>query len=947
MYNRLNGYRKHEDGKSACFASFSTAAVDKSERRAQAPVERTEHTRASKAVAKKHVNTEEVLSRANQFFEAEQSFLADTSKQTANENAEDEDEETEANENVTEEMVMLRQRDESQVIKYTPDSEKKTRPKITAQNLIKRIRAIGRFGTMGTVSQNMFDLFSIEITVHLLETVRFHTMFQKNFFRHRVMESKLSLAIVAAQQDRLVGGKSFDEIVDVAKDITVRRQSKYKFAQFSGQLQKLIYEFENIQCHPNLSIDIGAVKIYGVKKIDLRTDPVKVQKIIADFFSEFTKYRVGNDLLKLFNNFYDKMNQKYGPMLVDFNEKIDWTDKRSYEPYFNMLQAWLREKEKSADEKDHDDDNFVQKSIAPLRNKSALEAKFEELLGLLHDDWKYVADSIDKLHHYVKDNKELKARFGEVPNFKVDHGILNKIPGLSSSKNVSKFIEPTLNIIRFYWLSFRILTYMRHLYNCNELFAIEMGKLKHENIYVDDGNHPNFSLFMDHAQTQPLDIGNEACQLHMEQYGMSCASVRYLIAHKLDIHYQSYVRSGHHVLTKKESFNGLAASTDVLWIDNRQMYAVVVDEEYRDLVQAQVDIAHKYSKALDTEFEAESKRNYRELNAQQEFASFYGKVFRSAIIQWIEGYLALTNDQTLLRHLHHRFYVDGCHLTPFELQFILLSSTKLQTDHRCDIKFLLLLCSSVPQNELVDVLLYMQIVYHRSERFRDTKIYDAIQLIESARQKALFAVKLNAYYESIDANQIYKIILMLQHSANGFEQLEKMELYEWIDVANKQKWSEIGGLIRKYGEVGYYLGFLDDHERKNEEQMMRQIFDTVQYIPEILIAKISQFIVNNEVHADKHYFDKLRAILESGNDFSGLEIISDKRPYLITREFEQQKFINYILKRNPDKYEALLPSEQRKIDDMLNLVTGLHDVTEESKLARRHEVERIGDMVKV
>ena len=230
---------------------------------------------------------------------------------------------------------------------------------------------------------------------------------------------------------------------------------------------------------------------------------------------------------------------------------------------------------------------------------------------------------------------------------------------------------------------------------------------------------------------------------------------------------------------------------------------------------------------LNLELAVESKRNYLELSAQQEFVSFYEKPFRSAIIQWMEGYLAFTNDQTSLQHLHHRFCIDGCHLTPFELEFIFLTSMKLLTDNRCDIKFLLLLCSSVPQSEIINVLLYIQIVYYRAERFHNTQINDGIRLVESARHKALFAVKLNEYNKPVDANQIYKLILMLQHSSNGSEQQsEKMNLDEWIDVTNKQKWSEIGALIRKYGEVGYYLGFLDDRGRK-EERMIRQVFDTV------------------------------------------------------------------------------------------------------------------------
>ncbi|CAF1611697.1 unnamed protein product, partial [Didymodactylos carnosus] len=409
-----------------------------------------------------------------------------------------------------------------------------------------------------------------------------------------------------------------------------------------------------------------------------------------------------------------------------------------------------------------------------------------------------------------------------------------------------------------------------------------------------------------------------------------CASVRYLMAYKYDINYQSYIESGYHELSKKENFNSSAEKIHLLWIHKQKVCGIVVNEDYRDLIQAQVKMTKKYLHTLNTELKAESKHDYRQSNVRQTFASFYAIPFQSAIIQWIEGYLVLTNDQTFLQHLNNRFYIDGCHLTPFELQFILLSSAKLQTTYRCTIEFLLLLSSSVSQGY----------------RFHDTKIYHGIQLIESARHKALFAIKLNEHEESIDIDQIYKLILMLQHSSDGSEQLENMTLYEWIDIANKQKWSEIGALIKKYGDVGYYLGYLDDHGRKDEERRMRQVFDRVQYIPEILIAKISQFIVNAEVNADEHYFNTLQLLLELGNDFSDLEVNSEKRPYLITCECEQQKFIKFIEQRNPRVYQALLPNSERTVDEMINLVTGLHDITEESKQTRQYEVKRIGNMAK-
>lgn len=756
-------------------------------------------------------------------------------------------------------------------------------------------------------------------------------------------ESKFSLALIAAQQNQLVGGKDITEIQTIAKDVTIRRQKKYQYARFSDNLHQLIDQFEHIESHSNLSINVGAEKIYGVKKIDSKIDPNCVRNQISDFFRDFSKYRVQNDLLKQLNNFYNKINRKHGQIFGSFNEKIDWTDKRAFEPYFNMLQAWFKDED---NRKKSNENTSSKKSLNMPRNKTQLEDQFEKLVTVLHEDREYIANSLHDLHQFIKQNKELTKRFGDVPTFK-DDGIINKLTGSSSGQDISKFIEPTLHVIRFYWLSFRILTYMRHLYNCNELFAIEMDEIKQENVYIDDGNHQHFDYFLDRVQEKPLNVANEACQLYMEENCMNCAPVRYLMAYQFNVNYQSYVQSGYHELTKKESFNSFSSNIDILWIYNHHLYAVIVDEKYRDLVQVQSEILQRYSDELKNELEIESKYDYRQLADQQHFVFFYDKAFRSAIIEWIEGYLALTNDQTLLQNLNHRFYIDGCHLTPFELQYILLSSVKLQKDNQCNINFILLLCNSVSQNEIINVLLYMQIIYYRGQRFGDTKIYEALQLIENARHKALFSLKLNEYHEDIDPDQIYKLILMIQHSSNGSEQLEKMSLNEWIDVANKQKWSEIGALIRKYGEVGYYLGFLDDRERKNEERMMRKVFDSVQYIPEILIAKVSQFIVNNEVHGNEDYFNKLRILLESGNDFTDLEILEEKRPYLITREFEQQKFIKYIAEQRPKEYKALLPNEERKIDDMINLMTGLHDDTEELKVMRQKEIHRIGDMVKV
>lgn len=174
-------------------------------------------------------------------------------------------------------------------------------------------------------------------------------------------------------------------------------------------------------------------------------------------------------------------------MFEPFNEKIDWTYKHSYDAYFSTLKAWFTEAESYKKHDKHDKKELPKQSLNILRNKTSLEIQFERLIKTLHANKNSVSDALNGLHQYIKGNKELSKRFGEVPNFKNDMFFENN--DTLDDKNIHKYVEPTLQVIRFYWLSFHSLTYVRHLYNCNELFAIEMNKLKYEGIYVDDGNH--------------------------------------------------------------------------------------------------------------------------------------------------------------------------------------------------------------------------------------------------------------------------------------------------------------------------------------------------------------------------------------------------------------------------------------------------------------------------
>lgn len=137
----------------------------------------------------------------------------------------------------------------------------------------------------------------------------------------------------------MIDGKSFRDIVTIAKDVTVRRRQKYAFARLHADLENFVDEFENVKDAPDLSIDAGADKLYGVKKVAYEVQPASVQKEIEDFFREFSKYRVPSDLLELFNDFYKNVDPKYVLLLQELNADVDWSDKNSFQPYFDTLQV--------------------------------------------------------------------------------------------------------------------------------------------------------------------------------------------------------------------------------------------------------------------------------------------------------------------------------------------------------------------------------------------------------------------------------------------------------------------------------------------------------------------------------------------------------------------------------------------------------------------------------
>uniref|UniRef100_A0AC34G251 Uncharacterized protein n=1 Tax=Panagrolaimus sp. ES5 TaxID=591445 RepID=A0AC34G251_9BILA len=596
-----------------------------------------------------------------------------------------------------------------------------------------------------------------------------------------------------------------------------------------------------------------------------------------------------------------------------------------------------------------------------LREANEAEQKLEQLVQEIGKDsklWTHILQSlVDPIN-----NTDLHKRFGKVPSTKKEEGkeeqgyfeaLKRKAKDLKNYVLKNDDYENSLNIakfaLQFFGESQLILTYNRHLYDMNELMSIEKGQKPSVGVYIDDGADENFDKFMQKVETHPLKVESEECEKYMKEHKLGCASMRCLLAYTTSSQIMSYVKNGYQELQKIEHFNHNAKSENlqILWIEEKQAYGIEIDADYRKLVKAIEDITQKFSSNLRNCFLTEKKLDFSNIKDVKTFSQFYDKTFQASVMEWTEQYFALTKDQKLLQSLYNRFYIDGNHLTPYELQFILLSLAHLQTINRSPIDFLLLLISSVSQGDIINVILYIRIVYDRSTLFRDNgKIYKAIELIESPRYKALLALRINEHGQSVDSEQIYKILLMLQHASNNSEQLENIGLSEWIDIANKQKWSEIGGLIKKYGPIGYYLGILDGKNKNTEERLMRQMFDHVKYVSEKQIAEFTQLIANGDILGDKEFFDKLEDYFKLGNDFQCPSISEhSKLPHLFTDQAEQSKFIKFVDSKN--RADPLLPDGERTIDEIEKLVVGLHDVNEEDKNRRLHEIKHVANLIRV
>ena len=556
------------------------------------------------------------------------------------------------------------------------------------------------------------------------------------------MKYALALVLVATLQAKIVNGKSYDEIKTFNNQLLARRRRKFQTTRLRQKLENLSLEVDTADVNPSMQIVLGANEQFGVKETELSSklapykDETNVEGLVKSFFSQYVLNVVNAKLLVAFNEFLKNIKPFYHQQLAIFaqNEEFKWTDPNTVQSYLQILKAWLVEeslskekKEKKADgkkkdatDKDNDDDDRMEvKEVLPkktMRNKTNLQQYFETFLKAVVGDLTYWNQILKPINELINDNSQYKARFGTPPSFEkggnldVAKAMINIGPS-----NDEKSIEQAQHVIKIYFLAKNMLNYNQRLYILNAMMLKEQGKFQ-DDIHCFDLNEP--TNFLSQSTRNPAPSDSDQCELYMTKYGLACAPFRHLVSLSLNVKLCSYKKVSFQTLCKIETLNPTATECEILWLHNdKQPVGIAPDRDFRKLVAAQETVMAKYNDILLNEIGACINLDYTQKENLLAFASYFSQPLQNAVIEWLENYIAISQDQLLLRLLHNRLWIDGCHFSVFELQFILISCASLKTLYHCNLNYLLLLISSVPQLQLVDVLFYLRIEYHYQNRF--------------------------------------------------------------------------------------------------------------------------------------------------------------------------------------------------------------------------------------
>jgi len=917
---RINGYRKHVENESSVFGEFEFQDVPKGGIRKMKQKQKQERSTEAQTTMKKSIVLNKLCEKGAEHMAQLDGALTTamtTVKSTTVMNLETEEtvDDEESTEQEQEVVIVKEVNEDSLEIRKTRAKKSHLMP----AEFVNKLFVKKKYESACGLVQEVITYFLIEFNHADLNRASIPMILRCSRLR-TIMENSFKKILIAAVQRRKDNGLSLAELENLNKWASENRKMKRLITKHRHDVSNYAEHCQTAEINCDSELTQTNDKICHVKFVEPASDAlwsVKVNQrdIIAltkQFFSDYLLNEVDSQLLLEIQKIHDNLKMKMDKDLKNFAQhQINWADKDSWE----ALKANLTE--------DKPEIKIIMKAISKFK---------QDLTKLFEDYAKLIADKsmLDKAITKATSggSNELETRFGKVPKF---------------HNEIEKNLEATHFLIRFYHQMQQLLEFNRILMTVNLIHHAETTKTGStvETLIKSYVNLPLHDQVL-RIKTNKINLESNLAEEYMRKKGFRSAAFRYLVAELNNMKIEIYGNEDYGNVKLLESWNPNGEKLVRIAFDGDQYYDLTADIKLRQLIAARSN--HSWTNHFDNyKQRLKSKSwNYLTSSSKNDFASYLPSGFAASVIEWIDCYFATTGDQNFLKMLHERFELDGNHLGIADFQFLISTAILMQSQYHVSPDFLLDLASSVSQTKLVDTFFIARIESQwRRQLEHAFGITKLLEQISVSRLKILFATKLDG--QKIDEKTLTKLLVMLSFTSTNNKQLEKMNLFDWITMAEKQKYFTYSNEIKQFANIGYYIIYLKQQDRR-EASILEKILtsrDREFHIPEQIIAQVCSLIIYNEVVFNDNYVVALIELLELTTKHSTLP--KTGKHQFICDELVQRKIIEKI--KNEDAYKIVITEKPRTLDTITELIKGVHD-TEDERDTRQKNSKQMAMLLK-
>ncbi|EYC24685.1 hypothetical protein Y032_0013g2050 [Ancylostoma ceylanicum] len=956
-HTRLSGYRKHVLEVDDCFVAIITSDVNEIQC-AKRTEERhaSDRPRRSQAVCKRNICTDVVLDEYASTCvseEIEVKYNAEFSTQV-----EEEDEEEEETE---EQIAVLRTRAAEEQIQAVRNEHGRI---LESEEVLERIReAVHEELTAEDLISLWNDVFSVPIDIS-------GDMKTKLYCLAEQLESSKLLKSAFQSRNCLRNGMSLNDVQKFSEEVKMKLKEK-------EALSALPVKLVTMECSVNSSpieerdelIDVCPVPLDDFwKTVDYSSAFQELEP--NKFFSQLEFKSASTSLIIALYEVYKYLSEHNKIFEIYESPEINWCNPEEAKTFLRTFASSEEQRrfqeEDRADQKQgrilREKKECFPKPISPEEvcaaqepvtstSKEAQEASvsnwssftdsvssffmsyesnsFKDVAELLRKHSAEIAKAFDKLTQIVKDDVYTYARIS-VEKSKIRMLVL---PGTTP-----------MSLVHMYFFSRQILEYNLRLFRYHQQYEKNMLTPR-EWFNGHDDTILEIEEFISIVKTKGMPENHSDLKKFMLRNGIRCAAYRLFVADVNNVNVRVYCDSGYSKMRLAENFNPSASDVQKLHISNGG-YASSIGH---DLTILKLRQTLKSSKLNLCKLDVLIPTSEEDLDLTQFFSQ------DDAIEEWSSA-LTVSAGPKFLQFFQKLFSLRGCPFSTQEFQFMINTLLELVCNYEMEEEGLIPFILS-KDGVIHDVWLALRILTRMKEKApKIEELVEILAVIEDPMLKALFVPKLHEM--ELDRNTLRSLTGMLAHAGNRLEQLERIPLAEWIDIAQCQTWECYAPEFERYGTVGYFFVLLKSTKGSEAEHLRRLVDELAKegavVILEKLISRISFAIASEGLllsvktmnDIKKLFLEASSIVTEGLADFDTL-CKSDHAQktgsvYLLSDESIQNAGIRK-LKDHPE-WNRVFPQEDRTLDEVVRLTINPQD-DEQQRKNRRAVMRKIKDLL--